>query len=379
MAARRWWRDGAGIAHRRLAILALLAAVLLALGTAAPMRAAADPCTQLATEPLPFPGPRSFWPVDSVYHTTVVMTPVAVQGSGFDFQYTVNGRAEVVRGMGYNPMYAGLPVEERRGRYHRDFRAMAAAGVNTVFGWNPAEFDGLTLDVAAEEGLGVAPPYDIDWRFDYADPQVQAAVRAEVLEWVARYRWHPALRMWAIGNETFHKLVPPSWCTQPPSAEQAARARALARFYVDLIDAVHALDPDHPVVYRAAEDSYVAWLREALADGTPRPWFIYGLNIYTPRIVSVVDGWPSHGLDAAVLLSEFAPGPEERPQGYRTYWAAIRSRPRWVIGGSVYVWFADGPEAIDRVYGLVDRESRPLDGALGVVGDVYWADARAPR
>jgi beta-galactosidase/beta-glucuronidase len=300
---------------------------------------------------------------------------VAVQGGGLQYRYTVNGQPEVVRGMGFNPMYQHLSPAERRARLERDFAGMAGAGVNTVLGWDPAQFDGLTLDVAAAHGLGVALPYDFDWRLDFSSTEVQAQVRSEVLDWVGRYRWHPALRMWAIGNETFHKLVPPAWCSQPPLPEQVDRARALAAFYVDLIDQVHALDPDHAVVYRASEDSYVSWLGEALATGGPRPWFIYGLNIYTPRLKEVLESWDGHGLDAAVLVSEFGPAPEERPEGYREYWAAIRERPRVVIGGAVYVWFAEGPEEVDLKFGLVDSQGRPVDGALAVIGELYRADA----
>ena len=64
---------------------------------------------------------------------------------------------------------------------------------------------------------------------DGIDPAVRAAISAEVTGWVARYRDHPAVRMWALGNETFHKLVPPAWCRERPTATQAARARASRR------------------------------------------------------------------------------------------------------------------------------------------------------
>jgi hypothetical protein len=43
-----------------------------------------------------------------------------------------------------------------------------------------------------------------------------------------------------------------------PDPSREARADAFASFYVELIDAIHALDPNHPVVYRDAEDLYFA-------------------------------------------------------------------------------------------------------------------------
>jgi beta-galactosidase/beta-glucuronidase len=335
----------------------------------------ADPCTQLATDPLPFPGPGSAPAAASALGNAVPAVRVEVRGGNYDYHYVVDGRPEVIRGMGYNPQYARLGADERSARYRRDFAAMAASGVNTVWGWNPAEFDGLTLDLAYEYGLGVALPYDFDWRLDFADPSVRTAVRAEVLEWVAHYHSHPALRLWAIGNETFHKLVPPAWCRVPPTAEQAALARALADFYAELIDAVHALDPDHPVIYRASEDSYVAWLAEALRPGGPRSWFVYGVNVYTPRLADVLREWPNKGLDTPLLVSEFGPGPEARPDGYREYWQVIRSHAQWVMGGVVYVWFAEGPEEVDHVYGLVNPDGRAVDGALEVIRELFSGDA----
>lgn len=363
-------------------IFTLLAAVTLVAfvpGRSASGQVGGDPCTHLATEPLPFPGPSSAGVLDSSWADPSVASRVEVRGSGFTYSYLVQGRVEVIRGMGYNPRYAGLGADERAERYRRDFATMAASGVNTVFGWNPTEFDGLTLDVAHEYGLGVAPPYDFDWRLDFSDPVVRAGVQAEVLNWVARFQHHPALRMWAIGNETFHKLVPPAWCQAGPTPEQAGRARALAALYVELIDAVHALDPHHPVIYRASEDSYVGWLAEALAPGGPRPWFVYGLNVYTPRLAEVLQDWPARGLDAAVLVSEFGPAPEERPDGFRAYWEVIRAHPASVLGGVVYVWFAEGPEEVDWVYGLIGPDGSPVDGGLAVIRQLYTGETTAAR
>jgi beta-galactosidase/beta-glucuronidase len=339
------------------------------------LQANADPCTQLATEPLPFPGPGSAMAVASALGDAVPAVRAEVRGANYDYHYLVDGQPTVIRGMGYNPQYAGRGTDERSALHRRDFAAMAASGVNTVWGWNPVEFDGLTLDMAHEYGLGVALPYDFDWRLDFTDPSVRTAVRTDVLDWVARYRAHPALRMWAIGNETFHKLVPPAWCIVPPTAEQVTRAQALAGFYVELIDAVHALDPNHPIIYRASEDSYISWLAEALRAGGPRPWFVYGVNVYTPRLAEVLREWPNQGLDTALLVSEFGPGPEARPAGYREYWQVIRSHARSVIGGVVYVWFAEGPEEIDRVYGLVNPDGWAVDGALEVIRQVFSGDA----
>jgi hypothetical protein len=304
---------------------------------------------------------------------------VAVAGAHYQYQYTVNGVPQVIRGMGYNVRYRNLPPDERARRIDRDFAALHAAGVNTIFGWEPAEFDEVLLDSAYRHGLGVAPPFDLDPDADYADPAVRAELTRAVLAWVGRYQAHPAVRMWAIGNEVLHKLVYPSWMPIRSDPEWEQRARDFADFYVELIDKVHAVDPAHPIVHRDAEDAYVSWLRDAFARSPRRPWFIYGVNAYTPRLAAILASWPGQGWDVPLMVSEFAPGgmsPADRPEGFRSMWKMTRAASGWVIGGAAYAWTTDGPEEVDRVFGLVDADGNPVDGAFNAVGAMYRGGAR---
>jgi hypothetical protein len=300
---------------------------------------------------------------------------VAVTGSDYQYAYLVNGEPTVVRGMGYNPVYHELPAEERQALLARDFLEMREAGVNTVLGWTTEEFDELLLDQAQQQGLGIILPFDLAPGLDYSDPDLRDAVRRDVLAWVARYRDHPAVRMWGIGNEVLHKLVYPSWMHLVGDPLLEARADAFAQWYVDLIDEIHRVDPDHPIIYRDAEEAYLPRMRTALnATGVTRPWFVYGINIYTPRLAEVLAAWSSQGLDVALLVSEFAPGgagPVDRPPGYREMWGMIRGYPDQVLGGAPYVWTTEGPEEVDRVFGLVDGDGQPVDGSLAAIGQMF--------
>ncbi len=318
---------------------------------------------------------------------------VVVSGSGYRYQYTVNGVPQVIRGIGYNVRYRTLPLDERVRRLDRDFALLQKAGVNTVFGWEPAEFDSVLLDVAQRHGLGVALSFEMDPEAAYADPAVRQRITRDVLDWVALHRAHPSLRMWAIGNEVLHKLVYPSWMPMRSDAAWEQRAREFAAFYVQLIDKVHAADPDHPVIHRDAEDAYLTWLRDAMHASLPqvdvlprdaqadarRPWFIYGVNSYTPRLAQILTSWPSQDWDVPLFVSEFAPGgmsPSDRPQGLREMWKMIRRANGWVLGGSVYAWTTDGPEEVDRVFGLTDQDGQPVDGAFAAISAVYRGAAR---
>ncbi len=307
--------------------------------------------------------------------TPLAPTSVVINGGDFHYHSSVNGEPSTIRGMGYNVRYAHLSTEERRALYDRDFALMSTMGVNTVVGWEAREFDELTLERAAAHGLGVVPPFEMRPDVDYTDEAVRTETMTEALAWVRRYKEYPAVRMWALGNEILHKLVFPSWMPVQAEPWREERARAFADLLVTMADRVRAEDPLHPVVYTDAEDAYVGYVREAiLADGQPRPWFVYGINAYTPRLRSMIESWPSVGFDTPLFISEFAPGglsAQDRPAGLRDMWDVVKSFDDRVLGGAVYSWTVEGPEEVDRVFGLVDANGAPVDGALNAVARMY--------
>jgi hypothetical protein len=306
-------------------------------------------------------------------------TQVAFVGRAYDYKLFVDGQPQVVQGMGYNVQYRGLPDDERVRLYDRDFARIRALGVNVIFGWFQDQFDEVMLDAAARHGLGVGVPFELNQDLDYADPAVCAGLRGAMLEQVMRYRSHPAVWFWTPGNEVIHRLIFPSWLRHQTDPAREARADSFARCYVSLIDAIHAIDPDHPVIYRDAEEVYLGRIRDELQrDGLTRPWFAYGANVYTQRLGEILQNWPRQGLDVPLLLAEFAPGgtgPADRPEGLRKMWQTIRAYPHWVMGGAVYAWSSDGPEELDRVFGLVDRNDQPRDAALATIGELFGGAA----
>jgi hypothetical protein len=282
------------------------------------------------------------------------------------FQYLVNGRPEVIKGMGLNTQYAHfLSPGERAAQLDADMAALSALGVNTVLGWDPSEFDGVLLDAAQRHGVGVVMPFDLDPTADYTDPVVRQQLRDDVLAWVARYHEHPALRMWGLGNEILHKIVHPAW-VGPQDPRQEQQAEAFSDWLVQTADAIHAADPNHPVTYRSAEDAFVDWVVAAMKRNgdAPRPWFVWGTNCYQQYLSDIVDHWPDSGMSSALWVSEFAPGGmavPDRPDGFETMWGYIRRHPQWVLGGGVYAWTRNGPEGVDRNFGLTD-DGVPVDG-----------------
>jgi hypothetical protein len=306
---------------------------------------------------------------------------VNVDGSGAA-QLLVNGQPQVIRGMGLNTQYTQtLTPPQRAARLDSDFAALRSMGVNTVLGWDPSEFDSVLLDAAEDHGLGVVMPFDIDPATDFTDPGIRAQLTRQVLDWVKTYRAHPALRMWGIGNEVLHKIVHPVWLGGPQDAVRVQQARAFVDWTIETADAVHALDPDHPVTYRDAEDAFANWMVEGLhRHGLPeaRMWFLWGVNCYTNRLDQIEANWPNVGMESPMWVSEFAPGGlaiPDRPDGFSSMWATIRQHAAWTLGGAAYAWTRNGPEGVDRNLGLTD-DGTPVDGkSLERLAQLYRAES----
>ncbi len=298
-------------------------------------------------------------------------------GDGRGWQYRVNGRPEIVHGIGYNAVTAGEPLDQRAAQYDRDFASISETGANTIVGWSEGEFDDLLMQKAAEHGLGVILPFHLGPTYvlsepDYAyeDPSVRRQLLDAVSRRVEQYRNYPSLRMWGLGNEVLHAIA---WAHGSP-----AHSQAFADFLVEAADRVHQEDPNHPVIYRDAEDWYVKPVIQALASKPkPRPWFVYGMNFFTTRLQSALDSGPVSRLAQPLMISEFGPvglRSEARPAGYRGLWEIIRSHRDRVLGGSAYVWSTAGPEPLDRTFGLTDASGRPVDSSLAELASLYQAE-----
>jgi hypothetical protein len=364
-------------------------------GTAMALVAAVSPIGALAfgtpnwagVASAPLPDARAFMPpaasrLRELLHAPPTHGPTHVdisQSADGSWQYLVNGQPQVVRGVGYNPQYAALNADERARLYQRDFSAMQQLGINTIEGWFEPQFDQLTLDYAARNDIGVLMPFELNQDWPYENPNVQQSILDHVSAYVERYKNDPAVRMWAPGNEDLHRILYPHLKTLANDPVVRARAEAFAAFLPVLVDRIHELDPNHPVIYRDAEDAYLPALKQAFeATGTQRTWLIYGANVYSQaRLQQIVNSWPAQWLAGPLIISEFAPGgvgPAERPVGFQQDWAIIRSRPGIVLGGLAYTWATNGPEDLDRVFGLVDPQAVPTDGALAALSAAYITD-----
>jgi len=280
------------------------------------------------------------------------------------FEYRVNGVKTCVKGVGYNAMTKGIDPVSRADRYERDFGLISMSGFNTIIGWSSEEFDELLLEKAAQYQLGVVLPFELNPKSNYQDPEVRKQLMEQIKLWVERYKESPAIRMWGVGNEVVHGM----------GNSRSNNAKAFASFLVEAADYIHSLDPYHPVIYRDAEDSYLEPIAKALeADGISRPWLVYGMNFFTYRIDQALKNGPATRLKQPLLISEFGPvglRGADRPKGYLKQWGIIRSYKHRVLGASAYVWTTEGPEPLDRAFGLTNADGMPVDESLSAMAQV---------
>ncbi len=296
--------------------------------------------------------------------STVTWTKTA-DGS---YQYVVNGQPEVFIGMGYDAIYRYLPSDQRAANYARDFGILRNAGVNTIMGWDEDKgyqqdkFDELTLNMANQYGLGVVMPLNLPPWGNYEDDNFVNILLEQARSKVERFKSYPALRMWGVGNEVYKDMDPEMF----PAFERA---------YLRIADVFHEMDPNHPVIYREAEDVYVPYFSEMLRDsGDPRPWLLYGMNVYNKDLDPFLDHWPDYGLDRPLVVSEFGAegdSAEQRALGYYEMWQSIHGHEKYVIGGAPYVWMTDGPEPTDKIWGLMDGNAKPVDETFAQLSSAW--------
>lgn len=112
--------------------------------------------------------------------------------------------------------------------------AAAAAGANTIRTWSVKHLDdGRLLDEAQKRGMGVVVGLWMGHKrdgFDYADPDMVAKQYEANCKEILKYKDHPAVLIWAVGNEA-----------EARGGQPYEAINALAKF-------IHEVDPNHPTM-----------------------------------------------------------------------------------------------------------------------------------
>lgn len=135
---------------------------------------------------------------------------------------------------GYRLLREGKPYFIKGAGGDREFPLLAEAGANSLRTWGADQLEAL-LEPAHQAGLTVTAGLWIEHErhgFDYGDPEAVAAQIKRHQAVVDRYKDHPALLLWAVGNEvSINATHAGVWDT----------IEAVARY-------IKEVDPHHPVM-----------------------------------------------------------------------------------------------------------------------------------
>lgn len=291
----------------------------------------------------------------------------------------------VRRGGAWVLLRGGEPYEIRgAGIDGTDFASLAARGGNSIRTW-AADIPGRSaqevLDNAHALGLTVSLCLNIERErhgFDYDDAEAVARQFDDARETVLRYKDHPALLTWIIGNEL-------NFDYENPAVYDAVN---------DIAEMIHELDGNHPATSTTA--GIYAPLLEHIRTRAPALDFL-GVQLYGD-VVNLPRYMKEFGYDGPYFVTEWgAVGHWEMPstpwgapieqtssekaRTYRRAWDRVMARNGdQIVGNYVFLW-GQKQERTPTWYGLFTDRGEGTE-VLDVMTHIWtgeWPENRAPQ
>ena len=288
-----------------------------------------------------------------------------------------DGRYQLLRG--------GEPYEiNGAGLEFLDLGVFVSHGGNSIRTWRTdnAKATGLEqLDDAAKHGVTVAMCIEIGRErlgFDYDDEEAVAAQLDYARQEVLKYRNHPALLTWIIGNEANHSF-------KNPKVFDAIN---------DISKMIHELDKNHPtttalagfnaqlaglIETRAADLDFVSI--QMYGDLVNLPRYIRDIGFKEPYFVTE---WGSIGhweVGKTSWGAPIEPNSSEKAANYlKSYKIAIASDPDHLLGSYVFLW-GQKQERTPTWYGmfLTDGSETETIDVMHYIWNDSWPDNRSPQ
>ncbi|SEN85086.1 Glycosyl hydrolases family 2, TIM barrel domain [Actinacidiphila rubida] len=282
---------------------------------------------------------------------------VHVTGSQGAWQLTVDGKPYQVKGMTWGPATSTADA------HMRDLRAM---GVNTLRTWGTDASSKPLLDSAAAYGLKVINGFWLNQGADYVnDTTYKTNTLNDIKNWVTTYKDHPGVLMWDVGNEVI-LTTQDHW-----SGDQIEQERvAYAKFVEQVVQAIHAIDPNHPVTSTDAWTGAWPYYKQY----TPS-LDLYAVNSYG-AVCNVRQDWVSGGYTKPYIVTESGEAGEwevpndangvpteptdvQKRDGYLSAWNCISGHTGVALGATLFnygqendfggVWFNVRPMGWNRL------------------------------
>jgi exo-beta-1,3-glucanase (GH17 family) len=316
----------------------------------------------------------------------VLIIPMMIACSPETSETTSPMKVEIVESDdGYRLLRGGRPYEIRgAGMSIDDIERFAANGGNSIRNWttiSDRQDTQALLDAAHAHGVTVAlglPMHAERHGFDYNDEAAVAKQLAMMQAEVLKYRDHPAVLAWLIGNELDHSYTNPRvW----DAVNDVARM-------------IHELDPNHPV-----STTLSGFKEEVISEMLTRA---PDLDFYSFQLYGSLFGLPDQiratGFDKPFMLTEWgtigywemestswgAPveltSSEKADVILRAHNDIITPLEDQMIGSYVFFW-GQKQERTPTWFGLLTRAGDLTEAAnvMNLVWTNSWPANRAPR
>lgn len=219
-------------------------------------------------------------------------------------------------------------------------QALAEAGANSVRTWDSEGIDDL-LDQAHSLEMTVAVGIWLGHErhgFDYDDAEQVAAQKQRARQYILRFKDHPAVLLWGIGNEM--------------EGYESGDNPAIWEAVNDIAVMAKQLDPDHPTMAVTAE---IGGGRIDSLNTLAPAIDIHGINAYGGA-ASIAKRYRAGGGRKPYVLTEFGPvGPWELPKNdwgvvheptsaekadiyRRSYEGGVLAAPDLALGAYAFLW-----------------------------------------
>jgi hypothetical protein len=212
---------------------------------------------------------------------------VKVTGEKGSWTLEVNGKPFYIKGVG---------IGEMTGKNGEDYLRLAQElGANAVRTWGTDQGTQDYFDTAWKYGLMVDAGIWLNFADGTSghtyigDSEYKEKKKREIEDYVNKFKKHPALLMWNIGNEAFFF-----------TKDESERVE-LAKFLEEMVKFVHGLDPAHPVIYTSADTTALQYIHDYVTSLD-----IFGMNIYGSIRMSHTK-WDKSGLDIPYCVTEYGP------------------------------------------------------------------------
>ncbi|GAA4894028.1 hypothetical protein GCM10023311_18370 [Flaviramulus aquimarinus] len=182
--------------------------------------------------------------------------------------------------------------------YDRYFKDLNFLGVNTIRTWATGKNTLKLLDAAQAHGIKVMvgiwmrhgrPGMEDDDSFNYLEDKKGMEVMYNgAIETVEKYKDHPAVLTWGIGNEVYLNMT--------TDEEKEAYSILLEK----ICSKIKTLDPDHPITSVEAWTFGLEWWEKLVPSID-----IYGLNSYGPGAGVLASEIEKRGIDKPYVITEF--------------------------------------------------------------------------